>query len=118
MTSMNNWLKEKRCNTSAMGRKKVKVVHHISKVTFSSKTERDLTKLLNFLETKDFTGRVSAPNQTEVLGGTTALSNREKREFKNPQGQWEAGLKKGSSFLLQQTLEELGVKVVKKGEQD
>lgn len=39
-------------------------------------------------------------------------------EFKNPQGQWEAGLKKGSSFLLQQTLEELGVKVVKKGEQD
>ena len=113
MTSMNNWLKERRCNTSATGRKKVKVVHHIS----SSKTGRDLTKLLNFLETKGFTGRVSAPNQTEVLG-TTALSNKEKREFKNPQGQWEAGLKKGSSFLLQQTLEELGVKVVKKGEQD
>lgn len=117
MTSMNNWLKEKRCHTSAMGRKKVKVVRHISKVTFSSKTERDLTKLLNFLETKGFTGRVSAPNQIEVLG-TTVLSNKEKREFKNPRGHWEAGLKKGSSFLLQQTLQELGVKVVKKGEQD
>lgn len=80
------------------------------------KDRKRLNKMLNFLETKGFTGRVSAPNQIEVLG-TTALSNKEKREFKNPQGQWEADLKKGSSFLLQQTLQELGVKVAKKGEQ-